>query len=119
MYVEIGLKEFYKAREIGYALLEKTESMEILNGIAITEEVLKNYDTAIYFNKKIIEISMNSEYYQKKIQRLEEKKKNTYKNEAKSEKEILYRERSYLERNLLKLMDKKSKNMLWLENALI
>lgn len=107
MYVEIGLKEFYKAREIGYALLEKTESMEILNGIAITEEVLKNYDTAIYFNKKIIEISMNSEYYQKKIQRLEEKKKNTYKNEAKSEKEILYREISSLERNLLKLMDKK------------
>ena len=107
MYAEIGLKNFYKAREIGYSLLDKKESIEILNGVAITEEVLKNYDTAININKKIIEISENNEYYQKRIQRLEEKKQNTYKNETKSEKDILYREISSLEKNLLNLMDKK------------
>lgn len=105
MYTYINLKEMQKAKELGYNLLRRTQSRDVLNGLSIIEEMGKNYDIAIQMNKRILEIEPDNEFYKKRIHRLQDKKQET---NTLNPKDRLYREIATLERNLLKIIEKRT-----------
>ena len=103
MYAHINLGEIEEARHLGNEILEKAQTKELLNGLAIIEEKTGNYDKAIECINKILENEPNNEALKKKIERIEGKKQN---NTIYTEKEALYREIASLERNVKFLVEK-------------
>lgn len=103
MYAHINLGEIEEARHLGNEILEKAQTKELLNGLAIIEEKTGNYDKAIEYINKILENEPNNEVLKKKIERIEGKKQN---NTIYTEKEALYREIASLERNVKFLIEK-------------
>ena len=103
MYAHINLGEIEEARHLGNEILEKAQTKELLNGLAIIEEKTGNYDKAIEYINKILENEPNNEALKKKIERIEGKKQN---NTIYTEKEALYREIASLERNVKFLVEK-------------
>ena len=106
MYTCIGLKMIEEAEKIGYSLNEETDSsnIRILNGLTIVEEKKENYDKAIEFTKKIIEIQSNNEFYKNKLKKLEKRKQEKG---EKNEKELIYEEIKKLEKNMKKETEKR------------
>ena len=103
MYTCINLKDIEAAREIGYKLLEQTDSKEVLNGVSIIEEKNGNYDKAIEMIEKILSIDPNNEFYKSKKQRLQNKKEN----KSNNEKDRLYARMATLERSVNRLIEQK------------
>ena len=103
MYAHINLGEIEEARQLGYDILEKKQSKELLNGLAIIEEKSRNYDKAIEYIKRILADEPNNEALKKKIERIEGKKQ---KSTIYTEKETIYREIASLERNVRLLVEK-------------
>lgn len=103
MYTNISLKDIEAARKIGYELLEKTDSREVLNGIAIIEEKTGNYDKAIEMIEKMLSSDPNNEYYKSKKQRLQNKKESRENNE----KDKMYAQMATLERSAKKIIERK------------
>lgn len=101
MYTNINLGYIDDAKKIGDELLEKTDSLEALNGISIIEEKTKNYDKGIEVVDRMLAIEPNNEFYKSKKQRLQQKKEN-----KKGEKDKLYAQIANLERNVRKSIER-------------
>lgn len=70
MYTYIYLNQLDEARNLGYKLLENSQSQQILNGLVILEEKCGNYQKSIEFINKILEANPNNEFYKNKKQTL-------------------------------------------------
>ena len=101
MYVYIGLKDIEGARKLGYELLNKTQSRDVLNGLSIIEERTGNYNQAIGYIDKILEQEPNNQALKKKKERIENKEKFICMTPV----ERMYREIATLERSIRNIVE--------------
>ena len=104
MYTYIYLKQLDEARNLGYSLLNKSQSQEILSGLSILEERSGNYQKSIEFIDKILESNPDNEFYKNKRETLLNKGKS-------SELHKQYAKIATLERSVNKLIEQKENEL--------
>lgn len=111
MYVNINLGYFEEARTMGYQLYEKTQTKDVLNGIAIAEEKLKNYEKALEFFNQMLEREPNNEYIKAKIERVKREQNEFIQTQDVSSKQYQYKQIADLERKVTKMTEQEQKDI--------
>lgn len=81
VYTNINLGNVDEARKIGYELLEIVQTNDVLNALAIIEEMSENYTKSAEFIRKMLENDPNNQAWKSKLERVEEKSQKKLKQE--------------------------------------
>lgn len=111
MFVDISLNQYEEAKNIGYKLYEKLKNKDVLEGLAIIERNLGNYEKAIQFLEEIVEREPTNQYIKSKIDKL---KISQDENSEKTEKgcQNQYKQIADLERKIKWLAERKQKEII-------
>lgn len=110
MFANISLNQVDEARKIAYQLYERLQIKDVLNGLAIVEEKLGNYEQSLEFLEQMSQREPNNEYIKAKIERVKGKQDRTSeKSQEISSKQYKYRQIADLERKVRAIAEQEQK----------